>query len=503
MIGATSLVRTFQAPGPKAAGFINSDERINGIMGPMRGGKTTAALYKRLRRAMRMPKCRDGNRDYSCVVIRDSYGALYETTIRSWHLLFDKNIGKWQGSEGRPASHDLVFDCPDGGKLFFRIRFLSIQNDTIENLLRGTEFTDALLEEADLLDEHVLTYVNGRVGQWPHKNRLPAGVVAPGQVDIVTNPPDVENWFYRRFVRDMLPKHEFFQQPSGLSPEAENLENIPGGRGYYEDLAATNPKWWVDRMVHGKFGASRSGEAVYRDEWDDRKHCGNRIILPADAPLLLGFDQNLVNPACTIHQWMPSGQWRWIDEILPGRMGAKRMGETVREVLQRDYRGLPVAGAWIDPSTMHGADTEGGELAYYEQIRRASGINIMPAPSQEVGFRISSISNLLRAPDIVLATGEIVPALTMSARCKVSREGMNSRYRFKRSKPNDPNSALQPKPEKNEWSDPLDSGQYAITGAMGRIGIVAGVQAVPKYAPPKPVQRGPRSAPGDFNVFKV
>lgn len=503
MISGTSLVRNFRAPGPVAGRFIQSDERINGLMGPMRGGKTTAALYKRLVRAMKMPKCIDGNRDYSCVVIRDSYGALYETTIRSWHLLFDRSIGKWQGSEGRPASHDLVFDCPDGGKLFFRIRFLSIQNDTIENLLRGTEFTDALLEEADLLPEHVLTFVNGRVGQWPHKKRLPAGVEAPGQVDIVTNPPDTENWFYRRFVEDMLPKHAFFAQPSGLSPEAENIENIPGGRSYYEDLAATNPKWWVDRMVHGKFGASRSGEAVYANEWDDGKHCGNRIILPADAPLWLGFDQNLVNPACTIHQWMPSGQWRWIDELLPGRMGAKRAGEYYKETLQRDYRGLPVAGSFIDPSTINGADTEGGELSYYESLCLATGLNIMPAPSQEVSFRIASISNLLRAPDIRLSSGEVVPAFVMSAKCKVSRKGMNSHYRFKRSRATDPSSPLQPKPEKNEYSDPIDGGQYCITGAMGRTGVVSGVQAVPKYAPPRPINRGPRIQPGSFDVFKV
>jgi len=503
--GMTINVSQFKPAGPIAAKFINSDARNCGIMGPMRSGKTTAALYKRLRRALSLPRCKNGNRYYSFLVVRDSYGALYDTTIRSWHRMFPASVGKWNGTDGRPANHELSFDTPDGSRLFLRARFVSIQKDSIENLTRGAEFTDVMLEEADLLPEDLVKFCNGRVAQYPTREMLGPGVKASGQVDVVTNPPDTENWFYKRFVEDQLPLHEFFQQPSGLSPEAENIENIPEGRAYYENLAATEAAWYVQRMVHGRFGASRSGEAVYANEYDDTKHCGNRIIEPADVPLLLGFDQNLVNPACTISQWMPSGQWRTIGEVVPGRMGGFRFGGYVREFLRRELKGLPIQNAWIDPSTAVGADTEGGDLTYLESLRKGLGFHVQLAPTQELSARISGISNLLKAPDIVLPSGEKVPAYALSSKCKMLRKGFLSHYRFKRER-NDPKARLMPKPDKNEYSDPMDAEAYKINGAFGIHNITGNVQVVPRYQPPKPARPQSFVNPanrGDFDVFKV
>jgi hypothetical protein len=495
-------IRNFEAPGPQAAAFINSDAMVNGLMGPVRGGKTVSALYKRLKRGAAFPIGTDGVIRYSFLVVRESYGALYATTVKAWHEIFPATVGKWAGSEGRPATHELVFDTPVA-PLKLSARFISIQGDTIENLTRGTEFSDALLEEADLLARHVKTYLLSRIGQYPPKKLLPPGVEIRGVLDLVTNPPDTENYFYQDFAENPLAHHVLFQQPSGLSPEAENIKNIQGGRRYYEQLAEANPKWWVDRMVHGKFGASRSGEAVY-PEYDDLKHCNNKILQPADCPIRLGLDQNLVNPACTISQWMPSGQWRTIDELVPGRMGAAQFGDFIRDTLNRNYRGLPIALATADPAAAYGADREGGELAWYETVQQKLGVPVQLAPSQEPGVRQDAVRQLLIAPDILLDNGERVPTFQLSAKCKMLRKGFISHYRYRRLR-GDAEAPLNPQVDKNEFSDPHDALQYDALNSRGRLNVVGAKTLAPRYAPPaaKPRLRQPLGKPGEFDVFKV
>lgn len=495
-------IRKFEAPGPVAAAFINSEALVNGLMGPVRGGKTVTALYKRLKRGAAFPICRDGIIRYSFLCVRESYGALYATTIKAWHEIFPAHVGKWAGSEGRPATHELTFDTP-AAPLKLSARFISIQGDTIENLTRGTEFSDALEEEADLLDHHVKTYLLSRIGQYPPKRLLPPGTAISGVLDLVTNPPDTENYFYKDFCEEPLAHHVLFQQPGGLDAAAENIKNIQGGRDYYLRLAEANPKWWVDRMVHGKFGASRSGEAVY-PEYDDLKHCGNRTIATADCPLRLGFDQNLVNPACTISQWMPSGQWRVVKELVPGRMGAAQFGDFVRDDLARSFRGLPVAKATADPAAAYGADREGGELAWYETLQKKLGVPVDLAPSQEPGIRQDAVRQLLMASDILLPNGERVPAFQLSAACRMLRKGFISHYRFRRLR-GDADAPLNPQVDKNEYSDPHDALQYDVLNSRGRMNVIGAKTVRPEYAVKQsgPRLRGPAQRPGDFDVWKV
>lgn len=494
-------IRSFQPPGPAAAAFINSDNMIDGLMGPVRGGKTVSALYKRLRRGAGFPVCRDGLIRYSFLTVRESYGALYATTVKAWHEIFPASVGKWSGSEGRPATHELRFDTPKG-PLELRARFISIQGDTIENLTRGTEFSDALEEEADLLARHVKTYLLSRIGQYPPKRLLPPGVEITGQLDLVTNPPDTENYFYEDFAGQPLPHHTLYQQPSGLSPEAENLHNIQGGRAYYERLAEANPRWWVDRMVHGRFGASRSGEAVF-PEYDDPKHCGNEILKPADCPIRLGFDQNLVNPACTVSQWLASGQWRVIDEIVPGRMGASAFGDYCKDYLNREYHRLPIVLATADPAAAYGADREHGELAWYETISAKLGVPVQLAPSQEPGLRQDAVRQFLVAPDILLSSGERVPSFRLSAKCRMLRKGFISHFRFLR-KRGDADAPLNPQVDKNDFSDPHDALGYDMLNSRGRLNVVRAVQSAPRYAirgaAPARAKLG-SGRPGDFNVW--
>ena len=49
-----------------------------------------------------------------------------------------------------------------------------------------------------------------------------------------TNAPDTESWWYRLAEQETPDGWEFFRQPAGNDPNAENIENLPSG--YYERL---------------------------------------------------------------------------------------------------------------------------------------------------------------------------------------------------------------------------------------------------------------------------
>ena len=69
-----------------------------------------------------------------------------------------------------------------------------------------------------------------------------------------TNPPDEDSWIYHRFEVLKPFNSEMFKQPSGLSPKAENLENLDGGRAYYENLAVGKSKDYIKVYIDGQYG---------------------------------------------------------------------------------------------------------------------------------------------------------------------------------------------------------------------------------------------------------
>ena len=67
-----------------------------------------------------------------------------------------------------------------------------------------------------------------------------------------TSPPSTASFIYACCEELMIPGWKIFKQPSGLSPRAENLSNMPDG--YYQRIAFGRPQEWVDVYVHGNYG---------------------------------------------------------------------------------------------------------------------------------------------------------------------------------------------------------------------------------------------------------
>ena len=444
-------------PGPVAAGFIKSTARVKMIMGPWGSGKTSTCLMEPVYAAMNMPVSPiDGIRHYKHSIVRDTYRNLTATTIPSWHEWVPKELGQWNGEP--PMSHQIPFDPGDGkGLVDLEVEFIALGEHRVEDVMRGWQGSSAYINEADRLPRDVLTYLKGRVGRFPGTRHGDDGDRRFVSLDM--NAPDTENWTYEDFVDTDDPDladYEFYRQPSGLSPLAENIKNLP--KGYYDELAVGQPKWWVRRMILNQFGYSREGLPVY-EEWNEEIHVAANELMPVRGLILvIGFDAGLT-PAATICQQMPNGQWRILDEICTLGFGPTRFSELVNQMLATEkYRGMEAVG-YADPSAAYGEDKEAGEESWIDTVANKTGIRILPAPSNQISLRQEAV----RLPLTRLIDGHI-PGLLLSPTCKVLRKGFNSGYRYKRQQLIG-QDRYSDTPEKNEFSHVHDALQYPLLGA--------------------------------------
>mgnify|MGYP000753484373 FL=1 len=375
----------------------------------------------------------------------------------------------------RPAVHKLRFDDPIASRkagrpcyIFFEMHFKALADQSVEDALRGSEFTWAYMNEADRLAEDVLTFLIGRIGRYPGQDMFAQQTDFFRGIVLDINPPDTDSWIYHRFVETKPALHRFFAQPGGRTPKAENIRGLP--RGYYDMQVAANAQnpWWIRRMVDGLFGYSREGLPVY-ELYDDARHCSEIELKPDPAlPIRLSFDQGITGPAMLASQFSTIGQLRVLGEFVPGRMGPHQFGEQARQFLNVHFPGLRVNElAAVDPAGMSGEVREDAHFSWAQTVGQAGGFILQPAETNELDIRLDGVSQML-ATDVKAGT----PSLLIDPRCLMLRKGFNSHYRFKKRQNS---SEFEPKPEKNAWSNPHDALQYEVMSIFGRAGIVAGL----------------------------
>lgn len=402
----------------------------------------------------------DNVRRFKCCCVRDTYRQLWKTTIPSWWQWVPKEAPRstWNGSEGNPASHRLTIDLADKTVVDFTMEFVGIGDQAAEEVLKGYEVTAFYLNEADLLAPDVLRYARGRTGRFP--KRVGDFEARWHGVVLDFNAPDVENYLYTLCVDtpdDLKPLLEFFQQASGFSPQAENLDNLASR--YYADMAAGQEDWWIRRNVKAQWGYSRAGKPVYPN-FNDQLHVASHIIEPhRGVTLTIGLDAGRT-PGAVFGQYMPSGQMRWIRELAGADMGADRFGEEIAALMKREFPDWDPAmiEAYGDPAANSPGDQD--DRSYLEIVSAASGIPFEPAPlpKNDITSRLEAV----RKPLTRLAD-EGAPGFLLSPCCMALRKGFNSHYRYKKLKvPGE--ERYEDKPEKNMWSHPHDAGQYLNVG---------------------------------------
>ncbi len=439
----------WEPAGPITKAFMESDKFVRGIRGPIGSGKSTACVIEILRRSMLQAKSPDGKRKTRWAIIRNSYPELKSTTIKTW--------AEWCPLEyGRTNFDSPIIHHIKTQELDMEVLFLALDRPDDARKLLSLELTGAWINEAREIPKTIIDALTGRVGRYPSKNQ---GGASWSGIIMDTNPPDSESWWYKMSEVDHPDGWEFFNQPGGTTPEAENIPNLP--TDYYKKLIPGKDPDWIKVYVDGEYGFLVEGQAVY-PMFRDRTHCSEEAIEPSPGfSLMIGADFGLT-PCAVIGQRLPGGKWFIIDEFITEDCGVKRFGELLTAFMEEHYPGFDVSVACGDPSGDFRSPNS--EDTCLDILNEYTPWKWKPAPTNELTMRLEVVKQALNR----MVDGD--PAFLLSPRCKTLRKGFAGSYMYKLVKGGD-GTKTHHSPDKNKFSHPHDALQYLLLGG-GEAGIV-------------------------------
>lgn len=426
--------------------FHKDNAFVRLIIGPLGSGKSVGCTLEIFRKACKQVPNSENVRKSRWVVIRNTYTELVDTTIRTFFEWIPRDIGYWNEQQKRFHAR---FAPGDGTIVDLEVLFRALDRPQDVRKLLSLEVTGAWINEAREIGKIVLDMLIGRVGRYPTRKEV--GEYWHGII-MDTNPCDNDHWIYKLFEENKPPGWSIYRQPSGLSPEAENRENLPST--YYEQMVPGKTQEWIKVYVHGQYGFVTTGKVVY-PEFNDGIHVAKYVIPPVKGELLyVGMDFGLT-PAATISQ-IVEGQRRVIDELTTERMGALNFGKELGKLLRGKYHGFDVE-MWGDPAGSDAAQTD--EMTPF-MILESLGLSASPTDTNDWDIRRDSIASLLST---LLPEGE--PAMLISPVCRMLRKGMGGGYQLRRVMVSG-EDRFHDKPNKqSQYSHVCDADQYAALGS--------------------------------------
>lgn len=447
------------------------NSKVRTLIGPFASGKTTGMCMELMRRAtMEHPDSR-GIRRTRFVVVRNTAQQLRQSVL--------EEIRKWLA----PAMNFRVTDST------VQFRFKHDQLGTIESdwmlipldkpedqqRLLSLNITGGWVSEFREVPLTLFEALLGRCGRY-----VPLGVQGNAWHGLIaeSNPPDEDSDWYNNLEINTPPAWRTFRQPGGLDANAENKGPwLP--ENYYEDLAANNSPDWVDVHVHGKYGKSLSGQAVFRRTFQSGFHVTYNPLRPIPSiPLMLAQDFGRT-PATLITQIDNRGRLVVLREITADGMGIEQFGSTkLRPVMTTEYAGIPNFMI-ADPSGKDKGQVT--EESPFDCLRRM-GFTVYPAPTNDLEPRLRAVEEML------MRQVDGGPQLLIDgAGCPQLVSALKFHYRYKRKQ----NHELDEKPEKSHpWSDLADDLQYACLGAKGNYAARKILMSQPRARRPAPSAAG-------------
>jgi hypothetical protein len=433
---------------PTARKFHRSEARVRAIQGPIGSGKSVACCWEIFRRCCEQQRNQQGIRKSRWAIVRNTYGELRETTLKTWQDWFPE-----------PEFGTLK----DGAPITFRLRvndvqaeilFLALDRPKDVKKLLSLELTGVWFNEVREISKELVDGADGRIGRYPAKRD--GGASWYGMI-LDTNPPDDDHWFYHLAEEERPKGWAFFRQPPGMlklgdgqyrrNPEAENIENLPDG--YYENLLPGKTREWIQVYVLGEYGTIAEGRPVFPEFREIHLAQGKLLPYPG-LPLVIGYDFGL-NPSAVFTQQSPHGQFRVLDELVADGMGLRQhITDVLKPHIAQHYPGFDVRIVG-DPAGVARAQTD--ERTCFEILEEA-GFEAEPAATNDFTARRDAV----QGPMLRLADGK--PGFVVSTTCKLLRKGFRGAYQYRRVQV--PGEArYTDKPDKNMVSHPMDALQYA------------------------------------------
>lgn len=465
-------IMEYEPAGPTIKRFHESEAFVRGIMGPFGSSKSTACVMEILRRAAKQAPSQNGIRYSRFAIVRNSYPELRTTTLKTWNAWCPAAFGRL--TMDSPILHHIKTEDLD-----LEVLFLALDREEDQKKLLSLELTGAWLNEAREIPKAIIDAMTGRVGRYP--SRMQGGCTWSGII-MDTNPPDDQNWWYKAAEEDTPEGWDFFQQPPGDSPEAENLQNLP--KNYYERMKQGKDPDWVKVYIQGQYGFVTEGKAVY-PMFRDRIHVSPDLIQPApNLPLLIGADFGLT-PAAVIGQKLVDGRWIILDELVTDSCGVIRFAELLAKYVATHYPNHRVDCGFGDPAGNQRSFSD--EKTAMEIMKAHTGWKWKAAPSNDPTMRREVVVSCLNR----LVDGN--PGLLVASKCATIRKGFAGGYHYRYVKSGN-GAQMHETPFKNQYSHPHDALQYLLLGGGEHDVVLHKVKASRS--------RRPRQAEGvDYQVF--
>ena len=315
------------------------------IVGPVGSGKTTGIFFKLIYMAGLQAPSPDGIRRTRAVVVRNTAPQLKDTTLTSWNYWFkDGQAGAWKATERNFTLRFSDIEC----EVLFR------PLDTPDDVARvlSLEVTFVVIDEFVQIPREIVEALSARAGRYPPAKD--GGATNFGMWGS-SNPDTEDNWWFeylhnnpdveyvtagrpedndaRRMRRSMLgfdvtsPKAPitYYRQPSALTPEAENLDNLRGGSKYYTNLIVGKSKAWVKQFAEAEWGFSIAGTPVVATFKPEQHLSRHPIKFQTQLPLVIGFDPGIAGSAMIFGQLTLDGQLLVQGELVQTGYGAQRL----------------------------------------------------------------------------------------------------------------------------------------------------------------------------------
>jgi hypothetical protein len=409
------------------------------IVGPVGSGKTTGIFFKLVYMASLQAPGPDGIRRTRAVIVRNTMPQLKDTTLTSWNYWFkDGQAGVWRASDNKFILRFGDVEC----EVLFR------PLDTPDDVARvlSLEVTFAIIDEFVQIPRQIIDALSARCGRYPAAKD---GKATNWGMWGSSNPDTEDNWWYDYLHGELPDNVRYFKQPSGLAPDAENVENLPGGVQYYVDQSKGKKEEWIKQFIEAEWGFSISGKAVVPTFKADIHVAKKPLIYNPLLKLVIGLDPGLAGSALIFGQEDLNGRLCVLGELVQEGYGAERLiTERLMPYLKRRFPGADVVIA-PDPAAANRSQSD--EKSVVDKFKKHFPIKI--ETNNRLPIRLDAIEHYTSR---LTAAG---PALLLDPNeCPVLTRALKGGWRYVMDSKRD--TLKSPEPEKNQYSHPGDAFGY-------------------------------------------